>query len=210
MVCNKLDVLADRGSISEADGEGMKKEIITTLTNLLEKLGASTRTPTTYYCETITVDNGSRIVVREGSLMMAELNFCFISCKRDANIDGLVSEITRLAHLSLSSGSASASADLCNPSDTNCGEDDSNESLYSVALTQREDSYVTRERHREHLARCSDRLDRILSGKAYEFTPLDVLAEELRLALRDLGLILGKVDVEELLDVIFRDFCIGK
>ena len=37
-----------------------------------------------------------------------------------------------------------------------------------------------------------------------------LFAEDLRLALRALGRIVGKVDVEDLLDVIFRDFCIGK
>jgi tRNA modification GTPase len=38
----------------------------------------------------------------------------------------------------------------------------------------------------------------------------DIIAEELRLAARVLGRLTGRVDVEELLDVIFRDFCIGK
>jgi tRNA modification GTPase len=38
----------------------------------------------------------------------------------------------------------------------------------------------------------------------------DVFAEELRLAARALGRLTGRVDVEDILDVIFRDFCIGK
>jgi tRNA modification GTPase len=38
----------------------------------------------------------------------------------------------------------------------------------------------------------------------------DIVAEELRLASRALGRLVGKVDVENVLDVIFRDFCIGK
>ena len=37
-----------------------------------------------------------------------------------------------------------------------------------------------------------------------------VLAEELRIAARALGRLTGRVDVEDILDVIFRDFCIGK
>jgi len=41
-------------------------------------------------------------------------------------------------------------------------------------------------------------------------TPLDLACEELRTASSELGRITGKVDVEDLLDVIFRDFCIGK
>ena len=40
--------------------------------------------------------------------------------------------------------------------------------------------------------------------------PLDLAAEEIRIAANELGKITGRVDVEELLDVIFRDFCIGK
>ena len=38
----------------------------------------------------------------------------------------------------------------------------------------------------------------------------ELLAEELRMALRLIGRITGRVDVEDLLDVVFRDFCIGK
>ncbi len=36
------------------------------------------------------------------------------------------------------------------------------------------------------------------------------MAEQLRLGARSLGKLLGRVDVEDILDVIFRDFCIGK
>ena len=39
---------------------------------------------------------------------------------------------------------------------------------------------------------------------------LDLASEELRVAADELGRITGAIDVEELLDVIFRDFCIGK
>jgi tRNA modification GTPase len=38
----------------------------------------------------------------------------------------------------------------------------------------------------------------------------ELRAEDLRLAWRSLGRITGRVDVEDLLDVIFRDFCLGK
>jgi tRNA modification GTPase len=37
-----------------------------------------------------------------------------------------------------------------------------------------------------------------------------LVAEDLRIAMRALGRITGRVDVEDLLDVVFRDFCIGK
>eukprot|EP00600_Ochromonadales_sp_CCMP1393_P006617 CAMPEP_0174960572 /NCGR_PEP_ID=MMETSP0004_2-20121128/3773_1 /TAXON_ID=420556 /ORGANISM="Ochromonas sp., Strain CCMP1393" /LENGTH=609 /DNA_ID=CAMNT_0016208949 /DNA_START=60 /DNA_END=1889 /DNA_ORIENTATION=- len=65
---------------------------------------------------------------------------------------------------------------------------------------------ITRERHRRHVRKCAGHLDRFLLGTL----PMDASAEELRLAMMELGKITGRVDVEELLDIIFRDFCIGK
>jgi tRNA modification GTPase len=38
----------------------------------------------------------------------------------------------------------------------------------------------------------------------------ELAAEHVRLALRAIGRITGRVDLDELLDVVFRDFCIGK
>jgi tRNA modification GTPase len=38
----------------------------------------------------------------------------------------------------------------------------------------------------------------------------ELAAEDVRLAARSLGRITGRIDVEEMLDVIFREFCIGK
>lgn len=65
---------------------------------------------------------------------------------------------------------------------------------------------LTRERHRNTLIDGQDCLDRALSGPRQ----LDLMAEDIRLAMRALGKITGRVDVEDLLDVIFNDFCIGK
>jgi tRNA modification GTPase len=64
---------------------------------------------------------------------------------------------------------------------------------------------LTRARHRELLESCAGHLARALEAKAPELT-----AEDLRLAARALGAITGGVDVEKILDAIFRDFCIGK
>jgi tRNA modification GTPase len=67
---------------------------------------------------------------------------------------------------------------------------------------------VTRERHRVALRKVVEALDRALGeGPAGRE---DIVAEELRLAARELGRLTGRVDVEDVLDVIFRDFCIGK
>ena len=64
---------------------------------------------------------------------------------------------------------------------------------------------LTRARHRHALVECRDALARALAGPADER-----LAEELRLAAHALGRITGWVDVEAMLDLVFRDFCIGK
>lgn len=65
---------------------------------------------------------------------------------------------------------------------------------------------ITRQRHREHITACCAAVEAFLARPH----SVDMAAEELRLAVRQLGLITGAVDVEQLLDVIFSDFCIGK
>jgi tRNA modification GTPase len=67
---------------------------------------------------------------------------------------------------------------------------------------------ITRERHRQHLQQCLDYLNNFKQKKDIE--DFDKAAEDLRLATRHLGMIVGKVDVEEILGSIFNDFCIGK
>jgi tRNA modification GTPase len=64
---------------------------------------------------------------------------------------------------------------------------------------------MTRARHREALVDARAALARFDKAQA-----LDIAAEDLRIAARALGRITGRVDVEDLLDVIFREFCIGK
>ena len=67
---------------------------------------------------------------------------------------------------------------------------------------------ITRERHRQHLKQCLSHLKSF--NEKNEVDDFDKAAEDLRLATRNLGMIVGKVDVEEILDSIFNDFCIGK
>lgn len=64
---------------------------------------------------------------------------------------------------------------------------------------------LTRARHRAALSECTEAL---LRARAADLAEL--AAEDLRLAVRALGRVTGRVEVDELLDVIFRDFCIGK
>ena len=71
-----------------------------------------------------------------------------------------------------------------------------------------EDIFITRERHRINLEQCFECLKNFEEKKSLE--DFDKAAEDLRLATRYLGIIVGKVDVEEILGSIFNDFCIGK
>ena len=71
-----------------------------------------------------------------------------------------------------------------------------------------EDILITRERHRQHLQQCLEHLKNF--NKKNDVEDFDKAAEDLRLATRHLGMLVGKVDVEEILGSIFNDFCIGK
>jgi tRNA modification GTPase len=71
-----------------------------------------------------------------------------------------------------------------------------------------EDILITRERHRQHLEQSLNFLKNF--EEKNEAEDFDKAAEDLRLATRHLGMIVGKVDVEEILGSIFNDFCIGK
>jgi len=75
-------------------------------------------------------------------------------------------------------------------------------------FTTTEDILITRERHRQNLIYCVQHLEKFQKKKSVQ--DFDKAAEDLRLATRHLGMIVGKVDVEELLGTIFNDFCIGK
>nr|XP_019953831.1 PREDICTED: tRNA modification GTPase GTPBP3, mitochondrial isoform X2 [Paralichthys olivaceus] len=66
---------------------------------------------------------------------------------------------------------------------------------------------LTQARHRAHLQQC---LAALAQYKLYRDTDLALAAEGVRLALTSLGRITGRVGAEEILDIIFKDFCIGK
>lgn len=79
------------------------------------------------------------------------------------------------------------------------------ETLAVGRLAAGEAPALSRARHREALEECRAALSRAEAAKSVE-----LVAEDLRLAARSLGRITGRVDVEEILDRIFREFCIGK
>ena len=71
-----------------------------------------------------------------------------------------------------------------------------------------EDIFITRKRHRNNLEKCVESLKNFEEKDS--INDFDKAAEDLRLATRYLGKIVGKVNVEEILGSIFNDFCIGK
>ena len=64
---------------------------------------------------------------------------------------------------------------------------------------------LTRQRHRQILNECVNSLNNIKRT-----TEAELIAEDLRLTLRSLGRLVGKVDIEDVLDELFKEFCIGK
>ena len=114
-----------------------------------------------------------------------------ISCTTSEGVDNFLSSLTDQALSMVSNDDGSQ-----------------NSSLLSVEGT--EGAVITRARHRRHVEGASEALARFeqLSGQGY--MALDMAAEELRLAASELGRITGAIDVENILDVLFADFCIGK
>jgi len=78
----------------------------------------------------------------------------------------------------------------------------------SKKFTSNNSTLITRERHRVKLNECLKEIDNFLTKDQNK--DLELAAEDLRMATRHLGSIVGKVDVEEILGSIFKDFCIGK
>tara|TARA_Y100001970_G_scaffold294127_1_gene447243 strand:- start:95143 stop:96450 length:1308 start_codon:yes stop_codon:yes gene_type:complete len=79
------------------------------------------------------------------------------------------------------------------------------ETILQTKFGRSESAVITRERHRIAVKNCYDAIKRFLKA-----TEIELGAEDLRLAVRSLGRITGKVEVDDILDVVFKDFCIGK
>jgi tRNA modification GTPase len=85
----------------------------------------------------------------------------------------------------------------------------------AIARTTNQDEHaegamITRARHRQHVEAAAEALERFVMLSNQGTLAVDMAAEELRLASSELGRITGAVDVEDVLDVLFSDFCIGK
>ena len=78
----------------------------------------------------------------------------------------------------------------------------------SNKFTSNNSTLITRQRHRTKLNECLKEIDKFMNKDHNK--DIELAAEDLRMATRHLGSIVGKVDVEEILGSIFKDFCIGK
>ena len=74
-----------------------------------------------------------------------------------------------------------------------------------IGYFPKEGIQMTRERHRKSLENTYDFLIKSINNN-----DLELIAEDLRSSMREIGKITGKVAVEDILDVIFSEFCIGK
>lgn len=111
-----------------------------------------------------------------------------ISCETNNGIDSLISSLTETVVSRVSSG-----------------DDESGSSAMEA-----EGAVITRARHRRHVEAAAEALERFTNLSRQGYMALDMAAEELRLAASELGRITGAIDVEDVLDVLFSDFCIGK
>jgi len=128
---------------------------------------------------------------RDNFLNLAKAEKYSISCETSDGVDMFVKALTKRVYNR-----------VMVPSDS-----DSNSDKHAIVD---DGAVITRARHRTHVQATLQALQRfeVLSGQGY--MALDMAAEELRLAGSELGRITGAVDVEDVLDVLFADFCIGK
>ncbi len=119
--------------------------------------------------------------------LVSEVNMHQISCETNSGVDKFIGALTERVLGRVTSNS----------------DDDSH-------TIEDEGTVITRARHRQHVLAASQALQRFQIRSSEGYMSLDLAAEELRLAASELGRITGAVDVEDVLDVLFSDFCIGK
>jgi tRNA modification GTPase len=120
-----------------------------------------------------------------------------ISCQTQDGIDKFLDALTRKVVARVGS------------SGTDGGDNDDSGENEGVSSSS-SSSLITRARHRQHVQAAVEALDRFVSLSVHGSMTVDLAAEELRLAASELGRITGAVDVEDILDKLFADFCIGK
>ena len=126
-------------------------------------------------------------IVHENNSESSSLETFSISCSEGTGIDSFLEALTSKVTSRLS------------------GNGLSNDNIESD-----EGAIITRARHRQHITAAVEALRKFEILSTEGFMSMDLAAEELRLATSELGRVVGAVDVEDVLDVLFADFCIGK
>jgi tRNA modification GTPase len=130
--------------------------------------------------QTLTVVNKVDLLNTQQQKHLEASDILAISCTKSINVDAVLSKIT--------------------------------ENLATLCGNPRSESPVlSHARHRHFLQECLQNIDNYLenfdSSREYDFA---ILVEDLRCAVRSIGRITGEVQVDEILDVVFKDFCVGK
>lgn len=81
---------------------------------------------------------------------------------------------------------------------------------FSCGNPSRENPTISQERHRTHLTNCLEYLSEYLHVSSKDRYDMVIAAQQVRNAMREIGKITGQVSTEEILDIIFKTFCIGK
>lgn len=146
------------------------------------------------------------IILKLGSADVADPAFDVLFAERMGDSPRVISIRTK----SDLSGHDTPTADLTLSAATGEGIDALREALVARARGQRTgDTVVTNLRHYEHLTATDAALERALRGLDTGITQ-DWLAMDIRQSLHHLGEITGQITTDDLLEVIFSKFCIGK
>ena len=122
-----------------------------------------------------------------------------ISCSNQAGIDKFLDGLSHTVQERIHQGQGTSSIG-------NAGGGTAS----TPAVASESSALITRARHRQHVQAAMEALERFDDLSRQGTLAVDMAAEELRLAASELGRITGAVDVEDVLDVLFTDFCIGK
>lgn len=82
--------------------------------------------------------------------------------------------------------------------------------FYRCGNPSRENPTISQARHRTHMTNCVEYLLNYLEISKKQEYDMVIAAQQIRNAMREIGKVTGHVSTEEILDVIFTNFCIGK
>lgn len=79
-----------------------------------------------------------------------------------------------------------------------------------VTVPENNDVIVSSARQKQHVEACVGALSHVRNALADGTVPLDMISLDVDMALKELGALTGEVTTEDVLDIMFREFCVGK